>query len=128
MSDNEKPLTGKHCLVLDDEFLIALDIEQILEAAGAASVACVGTADEAMAALAEKHIDLAVLDIKLSDAAGNSMTIAAVLSERQIGFVFLTGMRGDDAQVRAFPGVPVVEKPYQEPVLLEALRRALSRS
>ena len=121
-------LAGKRCLVLDDEYLIAVDIQLILEDGWRCSVACVGTADEAMAALAEKHIDLAVLDIKLSDAAGDSMTIAAVLSERQIGFVFLTGMRGDEAQVRAFPGVPVVEKPYQEPVLLEALRRALSRS
>ena len=29
-------LTGKRCFVLDDEFLIALDIQQILERAGAA--------------------------------------------------------------------------------------------
>lgn len=125
MPNNEKPLTGKHCLVLDDEFLIALDIQQILEAAGA-SVLCVGTA-AAMAALAERAFDLAVLDIKLSDPADTSATIANLLRDKNISFIFLTGMRGDDAHVRAFPGVPVVKKPYQAPVLLEALRRALTR-
>ena len=40
-------LAGKCCLVLDDEFLIALDIQQILELAGAASVVSVATAAEA---------------------------------------------------------------------------------
>src|SRR6185312_2761502 len=45
-----KPLTGRRCLVLDDEFLIALDIQQALEQAGAAEVVCCGNAAEALAA------------------------------------------------------------------------------
>jgi CheY-like chemotaxis protein len=60
------------------------------------------------------------------DAAGNSMALAAMLSEQRIAFVFLTGMRSDDVHARAFPGAPVVEKPYLAPVLLQALRRALA--
>jgi hypothetical protein len=35
-------------------------------------------------------------------------------------------MRSDDVHARAFPGAPVVEKPYLAPVLLQALRRALA--
>ena len=35
MADSETSIAGKRCLVLDDEFLIALDIQQILETAGA---------------------------------------------------------------------------------------------
>lgn len=127
MTDNDKLLAGKHCLVLDDEFLIALDIEQILKAAGAASVISVSTAAAALAALDERRFDLAVLDVKLSDAAGNSMSLAAVLTERNVAVVFVTGLRRDHAQIRRFPAVQVVEKPYQEPVLLEALRRTLTR-
>ena len=38
MVPSDTSLAGKHCLVLDDEFLIALDIQEILEAAGAAKV------------------------------------------------------------------------------------------
>jgi CheY-like chemotaxis protein len=127
VADQDDFLIGKHCLVLDDEFIIALDIQQILEAAGAAGVVSVSTVAEAMAALGERQFDLAVLDVKMSDdAAGNSMALAALLSEQRIAFVFLTGMRSDDVHARAFPGAPVVEKPYLAPVLLQALRRALA--
>jgi CheY-like chemotaxis protein len=118
-------LAGKHCLVLDDEFLIALDIQQILEAAGAASVVSASTAHAAIAAAGEREIDLAVLDVRLSGASGG-LSVAAALRRKGIAFVFLTGMRSDDEHTRAFPGVPVVEKPYLAPVLLDALRRALS--
>ena len=48
-------LSGKRCFVLDDEFLIALDIQQILERAGAAYVASVATAAEAVALLGREN-------------------------------------------------------------------------
>jgi hypothetical protein len=41
-------VAGKRFLVLDDEFLIALDIQQTLEIAGAADVLCVAHADGAL--------------------------------------------------------------------------------
>jgi CheY-like chemotaxis protein len=44
-------LSGKRCLVLDDEFLIALDIQQILERAGAMHVASVASATAAIEVL-----------------------------------------------------------------------------
>ena len=60
-------LSGKRCLVLDDEFLIALDIQQILELAGAAHVACAASAREAIETLRHQpKFDFAVLDVKLS--------------------------------------------------------------
>jgi CheY-like chemotaxis protein len=63
----EPSMEGLRCLVLDDEFLIALDIRQILESAGAATAVCVGNCDEAFAKLQSgAKIDFAVLDIKLS--------------------------------------------------------------
>ena len=68
MATPDSLLTGKRCLVLDDEFLIALDIQQTLELAGAASVACVATVTEALALLeGSPDFDIAVLDIKLSE-------------------------------------------------------------
>ncbi len=127
MADTRPLLAAKHCLVLEDEFLIALDIQQILEMAGAASVICTGTADDAMAALQrEPAFDIAVLDVKLSDAKSSSMGVAAALTERDVPFIFLTGTHGDDEHVRRFPDVPVVDKPYQVPLLMEALARVLA--
>jgi CheY-like chemotaxis protein len=120
-------LTGRRCLVLDDEYLIALDIQQILEAAGAAGVTSVSTAAEALEVLGkESNYDLAVLDIKLGGATDSSMTVAALLSEQGTPFVFLTGMRADEIAAGPFAGVPVVEKPYQAPLLIETVRRVLA--
>jgi CheY-like chemotaxis protein len=118
-------IAGKHCLVIDDEFLIALDIQQTLEAAGAA-VTCIGDADAALAALTGGgRFDFAILDIKLSDFTRDSTSIASVLTERGTPFVFLTGMRADNEMAKGFPQAPLVEKPYQVETLMEALRRAL---
>ena len=74
---------GKRCFVLDDEFLIALDIQQILERAGAAHVASVASAAEAIALLGrEPKFDVAVLDVKLGDPQRNSLDVAALLRRK----------------------------------------------
>ena len=120
-------LAGKRCLVLDDEFLIALDIQQMLERAGAAHVACVASAGEAINLLrSDMAFDLAVLDVKLSGAHPNSLGVAALLAEKGIPFVFLTGMRVDDVHAKQFPQAPVIEKPYDANTLLDAVKRALT--
>jgi CheY-like chemotaxis protein len=119
-------LTGRRCLVPDDEFLIALDIQQILELAGAKHVASVATASEAIALLRlEPKFDLAVLDLKLGGSEDNSLGVASELARMGTPFVFLTGMRVDNVHVREFPQAPVVEKPYGALALLDAAQRAL---
>jgi len=119
-------LVGKRCLVLDDEFLIALDIQQTLELSGAAHVACVATASEALTLLrANPDFDVAVLDVKLSGPDCNSLGVAALLSAKGTPFVFLTGVRVDDVHAKQFPNAPVIEKPYDAAVLLDAVCRAL---
>src|SRR5689334_10063323 len=119
-------LGGRRCLVLDDEFLIALDIQQILEKAGAINVTCAADAPEALALLRrEIQFDVAVLDVKLGGSR-TSLAVAAVLAEKRTPFVFLTGMRVDDLHARQFPQAPVVEKPYDATTLVDAVRRALA--
>ena len=96
-------LTGKRCFVLDDEFLIALDIQQILERVGAADVASVASAAEAIALLCrEPKFDVAVLDVKLGDPERNSLDVAALLQTQGTPFVFLTGVRVDDVHAKIF--------------------------
>ncbi len=127
MTPAETSLAGKRVLVLDDEMLIAFDIQQILEAAGAANVICVGNAADALAALkAGMRIDLAVLDVLLSGASRTCLPVAVALVAQKTPFIFLTGMPGQSVHTRGFPKVPVVEKPYQAPLLLDAVRRALA--
>ena len=126
MSKSDSLLSGKRCFVLDDEFLIALDIQQILERAGASHVASVASATEAIEVLGrEPKFDLAVLDVKLGDVDRNSLDVAALLHTQGVPFLFLTGMRADDVHAKKFPTAPVVEKPYDATALLRAVQHAL---
>lgn len=128
MPKSDGLLSGKRCLVLDDEFLIALDIQQILERAGAAHVTSVASATEAIEVLSrEPKFDLAVLDVKLGGVERNSLDVAALLHTQGVPFVFLTGMRADDVHAKKFPNAPVIEKPYDATALLRAVQHALEQ-
>lgn len=119
-------LSGKRCFVLDDEFLIALDIQHILERAGAASVVSVATAAKAIELLGgESRFDVAVLDVKLGDLETDSLDIAALLHSQRTPFVFLTGVPADSVPAEKFPNAPIVEKPYDAAALLRAVEQAL---
>ena len=129
MPISDSLLTGKRCLVLDDEFFIALDIQQILELAGAMHVASVATASEAIALVRrEAKFDLAVLDVKLGGSEDNSLGVASELARTGTPFIFLTGMRVDNVHAREFPQAPVIEKPYDAVALLDAVQRALKNA
>ncbi|MGH6685044.1 MAG: hypothetical protein ACRECA_14195 [Pseudolabrys sp.] len=122
-----QPLGGLRCLVLDDDLLIALDIEQILLGADASEVTCVANLADAFAAVRNQApFAVAVIDIDLG--AEDSMMIAAALQERGVPFVFLTGVGGDDPRARQYPQAPIVDKPYQAGHLFAALARALKKS
>jgi len=121
-----QPLIGKRCLVLDDEFLIALDIQQTLEHAGAAEVVCAANVETALTRVRDGRFDLAVLDLRLGRSGGNSLPVAAALLKTGTPFIFLTGMSGDAEHTRAYPAAPVIEKPYDGKVLLGAVAKALN--
>ena len=85
-------LAKKRVLVVEDEFLIATDIEKML---GDFGIEVVGPASSLQAALylaRTEDLDGAVLDVNLGD--GSFVTpVVDVLSERGIPFAFATGSR-----------------------------------
>jgi CheY-like chemotaxis protein len=129
VKNSEFCLDGKRCLVLDDEFLIALDIQKILEAAGAFSVTCANNIVEALVAI--KHgprFDIAMLDVVLGRAISNGIIVATILAEHGTPFVFVTGIDRNEMRASQYPHIPVVGKPYTPQLLLEALASALGSS
>ena len=117
------PLKGKRCLVLEDEFLIAIDIGRILESLGAVEAVCTQQTDEALAEIAKAPFDFAVLDFKLE--AKDSLEVAGQLQARAVPFVFVTGAPPNATDLSRFPGVPVLEKPFELAALKEAIARLL---
>ncbi|MBS0248272.1 MAG: response regulator [Proteobacteria bacterium] len=125
LSDAKSPLAGKRGLVLDDEFLIALDLEELLQGAGA-EIVSVSSIDKAVRALREGGPwHFAILDRHLDGT--TSTSVASACAGRNIPFVFLTGSRGPDRPGEPELAVPVIEKPYQPEALIETIRKLLDR-
>jgi DNA-binding NtrC family response regulator len=118
-------VAGKRLLVVEDEFLILLDIQHILESAGAAHVGTAARLAEAEAALARESFDAVLLDLKLDKE--SSLELAGKLATKKIPFIFMTGAPAEAKQAQDFGDVPVVGKPFDSATLLAALSKALSK-
>ncbi|WP_295142741.1 response regulator [uncultured Reyranella sp.] len=117
-------LDAKSVLVLEDQFLIALDAEQALRKAGALDVRLASSVSEALRILASFAPEVAVLDFVLGD--GTGVDVAQVLTERQVPFAFATGY-GDSVPIPAnYRHVPVVQKPFGIDDLVLQLNRAMT--
>ena len=81
-------LDGAKVLVLEDSYLIAELIEDMLLQAGAIVVGTPNSVAMALNVLATQAVDLACLDIDLGDE--NSFPVADELAFRGIPFVFVT--------------------------------------
>ena len=83
-------LQDQRILVVEDEFLQALEICAQLKDAGAASIGPVGTCEDALSLIkTNPRIDFAVLDVSLNG--DLSYPVADLLVEMNIPFVFTTG-------------------------------------
>ncbi len=95
-------------LIAEDNPLLALDLEEIVQADTGAQVLVAATVAAAAAQL-ERRIDFALLDIDLAD--GPSYPIASALRQRNVPFLFLSGSRRE-AVPPAFRSVLFIAKPY----------------
>jgi CheY-like chemotaxis protein len=122
-----RELEGKSVLLLEDEFLIAMDAEEILtQRLGAASVQVVSTFDEAKAAAEAGGFDIALLDVNINGQM--SFPIAEVLRARGVPVVFATGYNLGDRRPPEVDAAHCLTKPYTGEGLETALTAALRAS
>jgi DNA-binding LytR/AlgR family response regulator len=108
-------------LLLEDEPLIAMELAEIVSAAGGTVAASIRTAQEALGFFDKTNIDVAILDVHLRT--GTSFEVADALAHLGIPFVFCTGAGQDQRHVANWPGVPVIVKPYSAGVVVETLSK-----
>ena len=114
-------LDGRHILVVEDEYMIAAMIEQMLEDAGAI-VAVAGSIEQALALLEARAFDAALLDLNLDGR--KSLPVADALAARAVPFVFATGY-GDGSIDGEHALRAVLGKPFREAALLETVAALL---
>ncbi len=120
-----KSLSELSVLLVEDEYLIALQAEQMLADMGIRSIEIASTWNAASKRAEEGHFDVAILDVNLNGQM--SFPIAGKLSERGIPFVFASGYDLRERGQYGLEGV-FLAKPYTSEGLNEALLSALSGS
>jgi CheY-like chemotaxis protein len=120
------PLRDRHILVVEDEYLIAMSLQDSLESAGSVVLGPVTSVDKAIKAIdAGPHIDAVVLDVNLGGVL--SYPVADMLVARKIPFVFTSGYEDNILRTR-YSQVKTCPKPYLFRAIEEALLEAMSLS
>jgi DNA-binding response OmpR family regulator len=110
MAMTPRILAGKRVLLVEDEFAVALMIEDFLVEFGCFTVGPCNTVAKAMAAVEMESFDLAVLDVNLNGE--RIYPVADKLAERRIPFLFVSGY-GDGAILPGHSEWRVCAKPFR---------------
>lgn len=113
-------LEGRRILVVEDEYLAALDMADMVERQGGTVVGPVGRLDPAILLALAERLDGAVLDVRLGRE--TSLPLAELLSDRGVPLIFATGY--DSSQLpNRFAGTPRLAKPLADGALERALKQ-----
>ncbi|WP_377290462.1 hypothetical protein [Rhizobium sp. SG2393] len=97
-------------LVLEDNFIIAMEAEDILLTLGCRTIVIAATLEEAQAAIEATLFDFALLDVNLGQQ--TSFDFAATLKARGIAFGFVSGYGEDEVFPAEFRTAPRTLKPF----------------
>lgn len=118
-SGTEQPLAGCRVLVVEDEFIIALELQATLEEAGAVVVGPAYTLGSAVELARTADLSAAMLDLRL--ARDSVRPVARILGERGIPFMFYTGQPTSDPIRADWPNCTTISKPAKPEVLVNAV-------
>jgi DNA-binding response OmpR family regulator len=113
----------KRILIVEDEWLIAATLVDMVYSFGHEVVGPAPNTDRAFQLIVDELVDAALLDVSLG--AENSFSIAAVLKRLDIPFVFVTGNTSVDLPTE-LRGELLVSKPVTDADLRACLTHVLS--
>jgi len=116
------PAGGHRVLLVEDQFIIAFELERTLTAAGCEVVGPIGRLQPALEMATTAQLDFAVLDVNLFGE--RVFPVAAMLQSRGIPFLLTTGY--GEAGVPAGEDWQVVSKPYDAARVTRRILEALA--
>ena len=123
MSEERKQGASLRVLIAEDEFLVALSLEEDLRRHGCEIIGPFSKLGDARQAAEVEELDVALLDVNMNGEM--AYPVADALSARGIAFIFLSGYGAMTfpEQYRAAPRVP---KPYDPSILIKEIRKLLA--
>ncbi|MEQ9317457.1 MAG: PAS domain S-box protein [Henriciella sp.] len=118
-------IEGLKVLLVEDEVVVAMDMEFKLEELGCAVIGPAASVQEALSVLSTEQPDIALVDANL---AGERVDeVVKALSERNIPFVFSTGY-GRETLPADFRDAGILAKPFNDDQLNAALQSLASEA
>jgi CheY-like chemotaxis protein len=115
-------LSGRCVLIVEDEFLIALDIQRLVEEAGARETVVATNLSDADGVMgSDRTIDLAIVDLRLGNE--DAWPLVEDLKRLAIPLVITSGLNPGELEVSG--SVAIVPKPYSDEEFALALRSLL---
>lgn len=112
-------------LLVEDEMLIAMEMEEILTELGFEVVGPAMRLKRAVELAQSQEIDLALLDVNL--AGEKSFPVARLLKDRNVPFAFVTGY-GAAGLSEEFRDTPVLQKPVEKHQVATAINAICCRA
>lgn len=106
-------------LIIEDEPMIALDLQDLLEDGGFHVVGVAGKLEKAMEMIGNTTFDVAIIDANLGGV--SSSPAAAALVERHLPFIVLSGYSLKQQETE-FPNGLFIQKPCRPAQLFDALK------
>lgn len=118
---------ARRVLVVEDEFFLAVQIEEWLLDNGLEVVDVVHTADEAIAVADTERPDLVIMDIRLASETDGIAAALEILDRTGIRCIFATAYADAATRERGEKAQPFgwLRKPFTADVLLSAVKAAL---
>jgi DNA-binding NarL/FixJ family response regulator len=117
-------LSGKRVMIVEDEFLVAMELESELMDQGCVVIGPAGRAAPALALLEDEAPDAVLLDLNLD---GETPTaLAEALQRRHVPFIVVSGYGSRHQEPPILRDAPRLQKPVRQRELLAALARAMA--
>jgi DNA-binding response OmpR family regulator len=125
---DKRPDTPERILVVEDDFLVAMQMESALVEAGFVVAGVAATGEDAVELAASERPHLVVMDIRLAGDRDGIDTALQLFSEQGIRCIFATAHQDERSRARAAPAIPLgwLHKPYTMVSLVDMVRRALA--
>lgn len=111
-------------MIVEDESLIALELERIAQEAGHETIGPVSTVEQALAHA--QRSDVALVDLSLSDGLSGAQLARRLIDRYRVDVIFVTGSPGNVGN--GIEGaLDVISKPFTDERIASALSRAEGR-
>jgi DNA-binding NarL/FixJ family response regulator len=126
-SPGKDPVAEGPILIVEDDFLVAMQVEAALSEAGLTVAGSAASAEEAIALVERQRPALVLMDIRLAGRMDGVEAALTLFRSHGIRCVFATAHHDLEVRQRAAPAQPLgwLQKPYTMPAMVAAVRHAL---